>query len=156
MSPSENPLHDILRTAIQREIDAHNLYSSAADKVETPHAKGILQELATQELGHRRRLEALLEGNALRVVSRSAQKKVEDLKLTDYLIEVPLGADPDFQDILIVAGKREKASHDLYAALAIVSDDDETTQLFDFLATEELTHKRRVETLYEDIVYKEN
>ncbi|MCD6521128.1 MAG: hypothetical protein J7M05_14525 [Anaerolineae bacterium] len=58
--------------------------------------------------------------------------------------------------MLIVAGKREKASHDLYAALAQVTEDPETVQLFEFLANEELTHKNRVESLYEELVYQDN
>ena len=156
MSTSDNPIHDILRTAIQREIDAYTLYSTTADKVQAPHAKQILQDLAAQELGHRKRLESLLAGNVFRVVSRAQQKQVQDLKITDYLVEVPLTPDSDFQDILIVAGKREKGSHDLYAALAKVSDDADTVKLFDFLANEELAHKNRVESLYEEIVYKDN
>ncbi|MBM3188424.1 MAG: hypothetical protein FJZ90_06850 [Chloroflexi bacterium] len=156
MSTAGNPIQDILRTAIQREIDAYTLYNTTAERVDASHSKELLQDLAAQELGHRKRLESLLAGNVFRVISRAQRKKVQDLKLTDYLVEVPLTPDSDFQDILIVAGKREKASHDLYAALAKVSEDPETTKLFEFLANEELTHKNRVETLYEDIVYKDN
>ena len=153
---SENPIHDILRTAIQREIDAYTLYSTTAEKADIPHAKTILEELADQETGHRNRLEALLKGAAFRVVSKAQRKKAVDLKITDYLIEVPLAPDSDFQDILIVAGKREKASHDLYAALAKVAEDEDTVKLFKYLANEEMTHKNRVESLYEEIVYKDN
>ena len=39
---SENPIQDIIRTAIQREIDAYNLYDSAAARAEELHAKEIL------------------------------------------------------------------------------------------------------------------
>jgi len=156
MSATQNPIHDILRTAIQREIDAYNMYSTAAKTASTPHAKGLLDELAAQEVGHRNRLEALLAGNVFRTLSRTQQKKVVDLKITDYLVEEPLAADSDLQNVLIVAGKREKASHDLYASLAQVTDDANTTKLFEFLANEEATHKQRVEKLYEELVYKEN
>ena len=156
MTALDNPIHDILRTAIQREIDAHALYSTTAEKAETPNAKEILLDLAAQELGHRKRLENMLEGNIFRVVSRGQRKQVQNLKITNYLIEVPLSPDSSFQDILIVAGKREKGSHDLYAALAKVSEDQDTAKLFDFLAAEELTHKNRVETLYEELVYQDN
>jgi rubrerythrin len=156
MSIPDNPLHAILRTAIQREIDAYTLYTNAARLVETPHAQEILKDLAAQEVGHRNKLEALLKGNVFRVVSKGQQQKVVDLKITDYLVEVPLSPDSDLQDILIVAGKRESASHNLYASLAKVSADDDTTRLFEYLANEELIHKHRVESLYDEIVYKEN
>ncbi|HHX45601.1 MAG TPA: ferritin family protein [Chloroflexi bacterium] len=156
MRTSDNPIHDILRTAIQREIDAYTLYTSAACMVEIPHAKEILKDLAAQEVGHRHKLEALLKGEVFQVISDGQQKKVADLKITDYLVEEPLASDSDLQNILIVAGKRENASHNLYAALAKVSEDEDTTRLFEFLANEELTHKHRVESLYDEIIYKEN
>lgn len=153
---TENAIRDVLRTAIQREIDAYTLYSSAAANVDDPQARDMLNDLAAQEVGHRTRLEGLLEGKVFRVLSRRQQQQVEDLKITDYLVEVPLNDDSDFQDVLIVAGKREDASHNLYASLAQVAEDDDTQKLFEFLANEELTHKRRVETLYDQIIYREN
>lgn len=156
MATSVNPLHDILRTAIQREIEAYTMYSTAAARADTPHARDLLSELATQEVGHRTRLEGLLAGNVFKVLSKTQQRKIVDLKITDYLIDVPLTADSDLQDILIVAGKRERGSYELYSSLARVAEDPETVNLFEFLATEEATHKRRVETLYDQIVYKEN
>ncbi|MHB0856447.1 MAG: ferritin-like domain-containing protein [Anaerolineae bacterium] len=156
MSTSENPMDNILRTAVQREVDAYNLYHSAAESSDIPHARDLLNDLAAQEVGHRNRLEALLNGQVFKVVSKTQQKKIVDLKITDYLVEEPLSADSDFQNILIVAGKREKASHDLYSALAQVAEDEATIKLFEFLAGEEASHKHRVEALYDKIVYKEN
>jgi rubrerythrin len=153
---TDNAIRNALRTAIQREIEAYTLYSSAAANVDDPQAKDMLNDLAAQEVGHRTKLEGLLEGKVFRVLSRRQQQQVEDLKITDYLVEVPLNDDSDLQDVLIVAGKREDASHNLYASLAQVAEDDETQKLFEFLATEELTHKRRVETLYDQIIYREN
>lgn len=156
MTTASNPMQDVLRTAIQREIDAYNLYSAAAASVEAAHTKELLKDLAAQELGHRNRLESLLAGNVFRVLSRTQQKKFMDLKITDYLTEEPLTPNADFQDVLIVAGKREKGSFELYSALARISSDPETTKLFEFLANEELGHKHRVESLYDELVYREN
>jgi rubrerythrin len=152
----DNAIQNVLRTAIQREIDAYTLYSSASAHVEDLQARDMLNDLAAQEVGHRKRLEGLLEGKVFRVLSQRQQQQVEDLKITDYLVEVPLNDDSDLQDVLIVAGKREDASHNLYASLAQVAEDDETQKLFEFLANEELVHKRRVETLYDQIIYREN
>lgn len=156
MTTSENAVQSILRTAIQREIDAYNLYNSAMKLVDSPEAKDMLRDLASQEEGHRKRLEGLLAGKTFRVLSRVQQRKVVDLKITDYLVEEPLSPDSGIQAILIVAGKRERASHELYSALARVASDADTARLFEFLANEELTHKHRVEALYDQIVYQEN
>jgi rubrerythrin len=153
---SDHPIDDILRTAIQREIDAHQLYASAAEMADQPHAAALLRELAAQETGHRHRLEALLAGNVFQALSQAQQRKVIDLKISDYLVEVPLAPDSDLQDVLIVAAKRENASHELYASLAQVAEEAETVRLFEYLAGEELAHKNRVETLYEEIIYRDN
>ncbi len=156
MTTPENAVQSILRTAMQRESDAYNLYTTAAKMVETAYVKEMLSDLAAQETGHRAKLEGLLKGRIFRVLSKPQEKKVVDLKITDYLVEEPLAPDSDFQTVLIVAGKREKASHDLYTSLAQITDDGETNKLFQFLANEELTHKNRIEKLYEELVLKDN
>ncbi len=156
MPSTDNAIQQILKTAILREIDAFTLYSRAAEAAAASPARLVLQDLAAQEVGHRKRLEGLLEGRVFRVLSRTQEKQVVDLKITDYLVEEPLGADSDLQDVLIVAGKREKASHDLYAALAKVAEDEDTQKLFTFLANEEAGHKNRVETLYEEMILRDN
>jgi len=156
MSTSDNALQSIIRTAIQREIDAYTLYNTAAKMAQNAQTKEILQDLATQEEGHRKKLEGLLAGKVFRVLSKTQQRKVVDLKITDYLVEEPLAPDSDFQNVLIVAGKRERASFELYSALARVAEDTDTKRLFEFLANEELTHKHRVESIYDELVYKEN
>jgi rubrerythrin len=156
MATLSNPLQSIIRTAIQREIDANTLYSNAAKLALTPNGRDLLLDMAAQELGHRNRLEAMLKGDLFKVLSRKQQKQVVDLKITDYLVEEPLSADSDLQAILIVAGKREKASFELYSALARVAGDPDLVKLFEFLANEEMTHKRRVETMYDELVYQDN
>ena len=152
---AENALQAIIKAAIQREIDAYAMYTASIEKVSAEPAKQLLRELAEQEMGHRLKLEALLRGEATQALSRRQQKQITDLKLTDYLVEVPLGPLADFQDILIVAGKREKASTELYNGLAEIAEETQTAELFRFLAAEEQAHKHRIETLYEDTVYKE-
>jgi len=149
-------VNDVIRVAIQREIDAYNLYANAAAQTDSPVAKDILGDLASQEQGHRTRLERIIEGNTFERLSKVQKRKVQDLKITDYLVEVPLSPDSSLQDILIVAGKRERASFELYSALARVAEDDATRELFEFLSNEELAHKNRVERLYDELVYQDN
>ncbi|MHB1356317.1 MAG: ferritin-like domain-containing protein [Anaerolineae bacterium] len=156
MSTLSNPLQSIILTAIQREIDANTMYSNAAKMAITPNGRDLLFEMAAQELGHRNRLEAMLKGDTFKVLSKKQQKQVVDLKITDYLVEEPLSADSDLQTILIVAGKREKGSFELYSAMARVAGDPDSVKLFEFLANEELAHKRRVEAMYDELVYLDN
>ena len=97
MPEMDNALVTIIKTAIEREIAAYQLYTDAAQMVEAEHVKGALEDLAAQEVGHRRRLEGVLEGRGLRQISRRQEQQVVDLGLTDYLVEEPLAADSDFQ-----------------------------------------------------------
>lgn len=156
MKTSPSPLENILRTAIQREIEANALYSRLAEMVTSPQAKDLLRDLALQELGHRNRLQALLDGDALGALSETQHRQIQDLKITDYLVEVPITPEADVQDILIAAGKREAASHALYQGLGQVAEQVEVRRLFEFLAAEELAHKGRIEALYEQLFYTEN
>lgn len=151
-----NALETILGTAIQREIDEYTLYATAAEAAESSSARDMLRDLALQETDHRKKLESLLAGGLFKVLSVEQDRKIEDLKITDHLVDVPLAPDSDFQEILIVAGKREAASYDLYTSLAKVAGDSESVKLFRHLAQEELVHKRRIESLYDDLVYTEN
>ena len=154
--PDKTILENILGAAIQREEAAAALYRDTAKQVEAGPVQGLLKELEQQEIGHERRLQQLLDGGAFRRISAKRRKQVEDLKLTDYLIEEPLEPGTDLQGVLIVAGKREKASHDLYNGLAQVADDAQVHELFRFLANEELGHKHRIETLYEELFLQDN
>lgn len=155
MQATSTPYQEILTTAIEREIEAHQLYLEMSERVENQRAQELLQELAAQEQGHRRRLEALLESGVSPEKLARQSKRIEDLGITDFLQETPLDEHSDVQQVLIVAGKREAGSHDLYSALASIADDEETEALFRFLAEQELEHKHRIERLYEDLYYTE-
>lgn len=146
---------EILQLAIQREIEARELYTHVARMVEDDQACALLQELADQEEGHRRRLEALLRGDA--PLDRLTQRKetIEDLGITDFLQESPLDEKASVQEILIVAGKREAGSHAFYRAMASIAQDMETANLFRYLAEQELEHKNRIERLYEKLFYSD-
>jgi rubrerythrin len=152
----DETLRDILRMAIQHEEEAHTLYERAARAAERAEAQQALRDLASQEEGHRRRLQAMLRGDTFAATLRIPARRVEDLGLTDYLVEAPLTPDSDLQEILIVAGKREKGSHELYAALGQAAEQEDARALFALLAAEELSHKQRVEALYEQLMLVDN
>lgn len=135
---SEHPVTSILKRAIQSEEDSYNLYNTAAQAARTPHTRSLLQELAQDEVGHKQRLEAMLAGDPALIVEAGHESQLVDLKIGDFLVAHPLKPNADFQDVLIVASKREEASHKLYAALAKLSCGVEERRLFQFLADEEL------------------
>ena len=155
MSEQSATIEQILEQAIRFEEQAYDFYVGAIDMVKQPHIKDTLKDLAVEEVKHKEKLQALVEENAEALIAVSRQK-VQDLKLAEYLVAPPLGVDATFQDVLVVAMHREKSSHEFYSTMATIADDESTKKLFAFLAQEELVHKNKVETLYDEVVYQDN
>lgn len=152
---SEHPVQRILQQAIKNEESAYLLYSTAASATRSPHIRDLLQSLAQDEVGHKQRLQEMLAGDPGLIVAAGHEGQIVDLKIGDYLVLEPLSPDADLQTVLIVASKREKGSHDFYAAMAGLTCGVEERKLFEFLAEEELSHKNRVESIYEQTIYKD-
>ena len=62
----------------------------------------------------------------------------------------------DYQHVLILAMKREKAAFKLYTDLAAAVDDAGIKAAFESLAQEEAKHKLRFEVEYDDNILIEN
>jgi|MTBAKSStandDraft_2_1061841.scaffolds.fasta_scaffold11429_2 rubrerythrin len=151
----DSSIEAILKRAIRFEEDSHNLYASALEKVKNPQTKEWLQELADWELGHKAKLEGLLKGDLSWAIRKSKREDVADLKVGDYLVAPSLGEKSDFQDVLLVAIKREQSAHDFYNSMAGLVEEGQAKELFDLLAKEELKHKQMVEEYYEEYIYKD-
>jgi rubrerythrin len=68
------------------------------------------------------------------------------------MVEPPVTEDIKYPDLLVLAMKREEKAHDMYAELEKRAADDATRKVFALLKTEELKHKRKLESEYEDRV----
>ena len=143
---------DVLDFAIGNEQKAVDFYTEMAGKVQSPHVKKMFEDNAKEEMGHKSKLEAVKSGKKL----LNAEKKVLDLKLSDYLVDVEADKNLDFQAALILAMKREKAAFRLYTDLAGQTDDAGLKETFLGLAQEEAKHKLRFEVEYDDEILKEN
>ena len=106
------------------------------------------------ELGHKAKLEGLLKEDLKSVIAPERRDKVVDLKISDYLKPISLGEVAGIQDVLLLAMQNEKEARDFYTEMA-QSTTGTTKNLFEFLASEELKHKNKVETIYEEIVYQD-
>ncbi len=149
-------INEILREAIQGEVKAYELYTGAADLVQTEHIKALLRELAGEELGHKAALEKMLANpeHLPRQVEQLKEAPVEDYKVTDHLVAGELGPDATFQDVCIFAARKEQQSYELYSNMATQSE-GESRDLLQAMAKDELRHKNLVEGWYEEVVYQE-
>ncbi|MFH2202699.1 MAG: ferritin family protein [Elusimicrobiota bacterium] len=141
-----NSVDEVLDFAIKGEEEAMELYTALAGKVEKPWMKQIFASFAKEEEGHKAKLLRVKDGQALKPV----EKKVLDLKIGDYLVEIKPAPDITYQDALILAMKREKAAYMLYTNLGNAVEDQGLKDTFKALAVEEANHKLRFETEYDE------
>jgi rubrerythrin len=81
---------------------------------------------------------------------------VVDLKMSDYLVDVEINDDLDYQEALIVGMKREQAAFNLYSDMAANVTDEAIRDLFQGLAKEESKHKLYFESEYDERVLTDN
>lgn len=145
-----------LEAAVKIEEQSYTLYTMAQEKVDYPSSKDFLEELAQEELKHKEKLLAIIENKKKISELGSHQRKIQDLKLVDWMKDITLSKDADYQKILIYAAKREKVTYDYYNSLALGLADTKVGELISKLAQEELKHKNGLEREYDEYVLKEN
>lgn len=136
---------EIIKFAISREEAAIETYGDMSEKAKTPGLRELLLELQGEEKNHKK----LLEDISQEQITSFKTEEVIDLKISDYLTEEPSSEDMTFQDLLILAAKKEQEAVELYTKLGEGSGSEELKKLFDFLITQEKSHKLKLETEYE-------
>jgi rubrerythrin len=144
----------ILQRALVLEEESASMYRSAATASRNAAVKQRLNEMAEQEDTHRAKIAEMIAGNVRWAIRRSKAEPVTDMRLSDHLEAHALDANADYQDVLLMAARREKAAHDFYCAMAEMVEDALVKGVFEMLATEELRHKNAVEKTYEEVVYQ--
>ncbi len=138
---------DIVQQAIRKEADAALFYQMASERAK-PGMSKMFEELADEERGHKKMLEDLdtekLRGYEFR--------EVPDLKISEYLEDIPYSRDMDYEEILRYAVKSEEKSRSFYLRSAEGCADPDLKKLFQMLAQEEAKHKLKFEKIYEDDV----
>ncbi len=147
-----NTVDEILDFAIEREQAAADFYTNLAERVSSAWMKDMLLSFSKEEMRHKGKLKSVKKGEKL----LSPEYHVQDLKISDYLVDVEPQDDISLQDAMIVAMKREKAAYRLYSDLAVKVTDPELKELFLGLAQEEAKHKLYFETQYDDQVMRDN
>ncbi len=146
-------IDEILDFAINEEQKAVDFYTALAERMEQQEMKDTFEQYALEEIGHKAKLEAIKNGKKF----VPDEKKIQNLKIVDYLNDVDLNKkNITFQDALTIAMKREKAAFRLYSDLAKAAGDAKSRNLFRALAQEEAKHKLRFELEYDDHVLSEN
>jgi len=143
-----------LRKGAEMEQEAYTFYTEHAKKANYPGAKKLLMELAAEEKTHLEKfLNALTNPKDLEI--NNIDEDIPDLQITDYLIEVSLGPESEYQQILIYAAQDEKRAHDFYMKIALKYKGTLLGEMLNSFAKDELRHKYKLEREYDEAVLRE-
>ncbi len=146
-------LTDLWDTAIYKEIASQALYTAGQSRTQDPVAKALMKELAQEELKHSQWLKNLKEKNWEK--QNWYQEKVPDLMISKYMTGGNTLEGAGLQDTLIFAMKHEQQAVEFYSKMMGVVRNETAKRLCEKLVHEELTHKLRLEILYENLLYEE-
>ena len=142
-------IEEIINFAIENEKEAVAFYTDLSEQETFASARKTFIAFAEEEKKHQKMLEDF-SGNKEKIASYQ-YKWIPDIKRSDYMTEITYKAGMPYEDILLLAMKREEKSLRLYNELAGKTEDDACIQLFKVLAQEEAQHKLGIESIFDDI-----
>jgi rubrerythrin len=145
-------VEDVLDFAIRAEQEAVDFYSGLAARSAHKQMRDVFTEFAREEMKHKSRLIDIRENKTLVLLG----EVVRDMKISDYLVDVPASPDMTYPDALVLAMKKEKNAFRLYMFLSEETPDPVMKNLFLNLAQEESRHKLRFEIEYDEYILREN
>lgn len=147
----KNIYDDILKRAIEGEIEAAEFYADVAAQSENEFIRDLFVTFSQEEKKHRRILEGFRQDPSAAVTF----EKVPDFHVSETVDEPPLSMDMKPADAIALAMKKEEAAMRQYSALAEVCTDPGRKKLFLELAAMERGHKSKMETAFVDIGFPE-
>lgn len=139
---------EVLDFAIKNEKEAVQFYTSLAKQATRAALKTTFKEFAKEEQNHVLLLSDIA-GNKEKIDAYQF-KKITDLKISDYMVEIEYKEGMPMPEILKIAMKREENSVKLYSALADQTDNEDAKKVFQILVQEESKHKLALESMYDD------
>ena len=149
---TKEQFQEIINFAVERENEAERFYIDAAEKAKWPHIRELLLEMAKEEAAHAKHL----SGFNMDKIEDTHIDPIPDIKLSNYMVDMEYKADMDFQNIMIIAMKREEKSVALYEELGNTCTDPGVCKVFQMMAEEERRHKFRLEKEYEENILQDN
>ena len=149
---TKEKFNEVIDFAINGEKEAVIFYQELQQRIKFKARKEMLKELENMEKGHI----VILENIRSRGIGNVTVKEVTNLNISEYIVDVKPYDDMTYQDILIIAMKKEEQAMKLYTNLAGNFQGTELETLFLKLASEEAGHKLQFETLYDEEILREN
>jgi rubrerythrin len=147
-------LQAVITFAIQKEKEAASFYEENSAIEGMAGKKQMLLEFAAEERKHQKMLEDYLSTGVAEKLDGYQFKWIADIKRSDYVEAMEYKPGMAYNELLMLAMKREEAALKLYNMLLDRADDDGAKKLFKMLCQEEAKHKLALETMYDDYMAK--
>ncbi|MFH2058744.1 MAG: ferritin family protein [Pseudomonadota bacterium] len=141
-------IDEILKFAIKNEKEAVKFYTTLAKEATRASIKATFKDFAKEEQNHVALLSDI-SGNKKKIDAYQF-KKITDLKISDYMVEIEYKEGMPMPEILKIAMKREEKAVKLYSAMSDQTDHADAKKVFKILVQEESKHKLALESMYDD------
>jgi rubrerythrin len=145
-----NNLSEIIDFAIAKEAEAAEFYRTVSEQESFSGKKEMFLEFATEERKHQALLEDIKAGKVAPKLDDYKFEWITDIKRSDYVDDITFKPGMAYNDILMLAAKREEKALALYNSLLANADTDEARKVFKILCQEEAKHKLALETMLDD------
>ena len=143
-------LEAILDFAIEKETEAAEFYTDLSKEASLSGSSEMFEEFAAEENKHQKMLEEFKTKGIADSLKDYSFKWITDIKRSDYVVELEYSPGMGYNEILMLAMKREEKALKLYNEFLAQTDSAEAKKLFKILCQEEAKHKLALETMYDD------
>ena len=147
-------LEALIAFAIEKEKEAANFYEENSESEMMSGKRQMLKEFAAEERKHQKMLEDYLATGVVDKLDDYRFKWIVDIKRSDYVDAVEYKPGMAYNELLMLAIKREEVALKLYNQLQDKAESDGAKKLFKMLCQEEAKHKLALETMYDDYMAK--
>ena len=143
-------LEAIVDFAIEKEIEAAEFYTDLSKEEVFSGSAKMFEEFAREERKHQKMLEDFKTQGVAASTEDYQFKWITDIKRSDYVVDFEYQKGLAYNEILMLAMKREEKALSLYNQFQEQADTDAGRNLFKILCQEEAKHKLALETMYDD------
>jgi rubrerythrin len=143
-------LDAIVDFAIEKEIEAAEFYSGLSEEEAFSGSSKMFAEFANEERKHQKLLEDFKTKGITQSMQEYQLKWITDIKRSDYVVDLEYQKGMAYNEILMLAMKREEKALKLYNDFLDQTDTEDGKKLFKILCQEEAKHKLALESMYDD------
>jgi rubrerythrin len=143
-------LTEIVDFAIEKEVEAAEFYEAASRQEAMSGIREMLTDFARQERKHEALLKTFQKQGLDKSVESYKLRWIKDIKRSNYVVEMPYTPNMAYNELLMLAMKREEKALALYNEMLARTENPDAKKLFQMLCQEEARHKLALETKYDD------